>query len=220
MEENKMRKKISIGMIAGLASISVLLGGIFDSSKDLLKDYPQTPKDVVESIDDYSKDDLKEASNQDGIKEKLRLMIYKIPVRIRAILFLPLWLLGSTILWGFDLLAKTLIIPFAHLILGFIIQTLLLFALIGICIKIFFPDLPWSKIFSKKLFLSVLLGSIFMSACDLIIPRFWADYTFYRNLSRFILGLIVILIILKPFIKKKLQNGISYQIEYKGKIIG
>lgn len=215
-----MRKKISIGMIAGLASISVLLGGIFDSSKELLKDYPQTPKDVVESIDDYSKDDLKEAFNQDGIKEKLRLMIYKIPVRIRAILFLPLWLLGSTILWGFDLLAKTLIIPFAHLILGFIIQTLLLFALIGICIKILFPDLPWSKIFSKKLFLSVLLGSIFMSACDLIIPRFWSDYTFYRNLSRFILGLIVILIILKPFIKKKLQNGISYQIEYKGKIIG
>ncbi|MBR5341216.1 MAG: hypothetical protein IK151_04735 [Erysipelotrichaceae bacterium] len=219
MEPNISRRKIGLGIIAGLTSISVLLGGVFDSSKDLLEDYPKTPKAVIDSIDDYSEDNLEKGGEKESYKEKLKRLIYKIPVRVRTVFFLPLWVLGTAILALADMIFKTLIAPFAHLILGFILQTLLLFLIIGICIKILFPDLPWSKIFSKKLFLSVLLGSIFISACDFVIPMFWEKYTFYRNITKFILGLVVILIILKPFIKKKLANRVTYEIKYKGKTL-
>lgn len=220
MKENKTRKKIAIGMMAGLTSVSVLLGGIFDSSKDLLEDYPHTNEAVIESIDDYSKDDLQKAQAKDSIRNRLRKLIYKIPVKVRAALFVPLWAMGSAILWAADLLFKTLIAPIAHIFLSFVIQTFLLFAIIGVCIKILFPDLPWSKIFSKKLFLSALVGSIFMSLCDLIVPHFWQDYTMYRNLSKLIIGMITAFIILKPFIRNKLKNRISYQITYEGKVLG
>ena len=219
MIENKNRKKIALSLIASLTSVSVLLGGVFDSSQDLLKDYPQTPKAVIETIDDYTRDDLEEANEKESYRQKLKKLIYKIPAKVRVVFFLPLWILGSLIIASADFLFKTLIAPFASLIISFLLQTLLLFLIIGICIKIMFPDLPWSKIFNKKLFLSVLFGSIFMSACDLIVPHFWKDYSFYRNISRFVLGLIVILIILKPFIKKKLDHPVSYEIQYNGKTL-
>ncbi|MBQ3295020.1 MAG: hypothetical protein IJH00_00830 [Erysipelotrichaceae bacterium] len=220
MKENKTGKKIGLGIMAGLASVSVILGGLFDSAQELKQEYPKTPKAVIESIEDYSEDNLEENERVDSFKEKLKKMIYRIPVKVRICFLVPLWALGTVIIALAELAFKTLIAPFAHIILGFLLQTLILFAVIGICIKILFPDLPWSKIFNKKTFLIVIIGSLFMSACDYVVPKFWKDYTLYRNISKFVLGLIVILIVLKPFIKKKLADGPVYEILYNGKALG
>ena len=220
MKENNIPKKIAIAVMASLASVSVLLGGVFDSSKDLLQEYPKDDETIIHTSEDYAKDQLQKAQQKDGIRNKVRKMLFSIPVKVRAVLFAPLWAMGSAILWAADLLFKTMIAPIGHLILGFVLQTLLMFGIIGVCIKILFPDLPWSKIFSKKLFLSVLFGSIFMSLCDYIVPHFWEDYTIYRRISKLIIGMIIVFIILRPFIRKKLKNRISYQIEYNDQVLG
>ena len=219
-DENKIRRKITISIIAGLASISVLLGGIFDSSKDLLKEEPRDDRQVIENISERSMDELQQATQKESIRNHLRGLVYKVPVKIRVVLFVPFWAFGTVLLWAAELAYGALIAPIAHLVLGFALQTLLLFGVIGLCIKILFPDIPWSKIFSKKLFLSVLCGSIFMSACDMIVPHFWQDWILYRRISKIVLGLIVCFIILRPFIKKKLNSPPFYQIEYEGKVLG
>ena len=213
VKENNTRKKVGIGLLASLTSISLLLGSLFDSAQELKKEYPKTSKAVIESIDDYSKDDLEENEKAD-FKQKIKNLIYRIPVKIRTVFFVPLWGLGNVLIYMFNLTFQTLIAPILHLLLSFVIQTLILLLVIGICIKILFPDLPWSKIFSRKMIIAVIIGSIFMSLCDFIIPYFWKDYTFYRNLARFILGLLIGTIILKPFIKKKFEHPISYEIVY------
>lgn len=207
-------------MIAGIASLSVLLGGVFDSSGELLEEYPESKSDIADSAGDFCRDEMREAAVKQTVKQKVRDLLYRLPVKVRAVLFMPFWLIGSAILWAFDLVISAVAAPAAHLILGFLLQTLLLFGVIGLCIKILFPDLPWSKIFSKKLFLSVAVASIFMSLCDIIIPYFWEDYRLYRTLGKVLLGLFAAGIILKPFIKKKLKDPVSYRIVYNGKVLG
>ncbi|MBQ6479146.1 MAG: hypothetical protein IJI44_07245 [Erysipelotrichaceae bacterium] len=216
MENKGNRKKIRLGVLTGLTSLSVLIGSVFDSSKDLLEETHVNPKAISEIMTDLSEDNLESRKQKQGIKEKIRKLIYKVPVKIRVVLFLPLWLLGNLILAAAEFLFKTLLAPIGNLILGFVFQTLLLFGIIGICIKIMFPDLPWSKIFSKKLILLVFAGSLFMSACDLVMPMIWEKYTLYRRISKLILGLIVILIILRPFIRKKLKNRVRYEASFNG----
>ena len=211
------RKKIGLGLIAGLTSLSVLIGSVFDSSKDLLDDVQINPESVTETLIDLSENTVETKGIRQKIREKIRNLIYKIPVRIRIFVFFPLWLLGNLILAGSELLYKTLLAPAGSLIFGFIFQTLLLLGIIGVCIKIMFPDLPWSKIFSKKLVLLVIAGSVFISAFDFLMPMIWKKYALYRRLSKAICGLIVIAIILRPFIRKKLKNRIRYEARYNGK---
>ena len=216
MENKEDRKKVRLGIAIGLTSLSVLLGSVFDSSKDLLEDLPQEPGLMTETVNDLSKDSLEKRSLKQKAGISIRNVIYKIPVKIRVVLFLPLWLLGNLVLIGAELLYRTLLAPIGSLILGFILQTLLLLGIAGICIKLMFPDLPWSKIFNRKLILLVVAGSVFMSACDFVMPMIWDKYVLYRRLSRLIIGLIVILIILKPFIKKKLRHCVSYEVRCDG----
>ena len=219
MKESTRRKKIAVGVLASVASLSVLLGGVFDSSRELLED-SKPSEDAISGISDLTRDEVQAKTVTQDMRRALKNLVYRIPVKVRAVLFAPLWFLGSAILWAFDLALNAIVAPVAHLILGFFLQTLLLFGIIGLCIKILFPDLPWSKIFSKKLFLSVLAGSIFMSLCDVIVPCFWEDYKLYRNIGKLLLGLFVAGIILKPFIKKKLKEPVSYKIMYNGKVLG
>ena len=211
MKNRKNGKKIALGIAAGLTSLSVLVGSVFDSSADLLEETPRNPKTVTKITKDLSSISLQKK----GLKQKaiayLRSVIYRIPVKARAVLFAPLWLLGNIVLMAAETLYKIFLAPIGSLILGFVLQTLLLLGIIGICIKILFPNLPWSKIFSRKLIVLVIAGSLFMCACDLLMPMIWEKYVLYRRLSRLIIGLIVILIILSPFIRKKLKNRISYE---------
>ncbi|MBQ2658181.1 MAG: hypothetical protein IJF87_06385 [Erysipelotrichaceae bacterium] len=214
--EKKSGKKIVLGIAAGVASLSVLVGSVFDSSMDLLEETSQDPKAVTETVKDLSKDSLQKKGLKQKAKAYVRNVIYRIPVKVRAVLFLPLWLLGNMVLLAAEALYKTLLAPIGSLILGFVLQTLLLLGIVGICIKILFPDLPWSKIFNKKLILLVISGSVFMSVCDFVMPMIWEKYNMYRRLPKLIIGLIIILIILRPFIKKKLKNRNSYEVRCNG----
>ena len=208
------KKKIALGIMAGLTSFSVTLGALFESAEELKRDYPKTPKAVVESINDYSEDNLENNEVHDSFKERLRKLIYRIPVKIRTVFFVPLWAVGHVLISLMEILFENLFIPIVQHIGGFLIETLIMLLVVAVCIKILFPDLPWSKIFSKKTILSVLICSVIIRIIDLILPHFIEHYKTYRLLVKFVLGLIATGIILKPFIKKKLQNRVTYDIIY------
>ena len=213
------KKKVILGLMAGLTTFSVTLGSLFESAEELKRDYPKTPKAVVESIDDYSEDDLENNEVHDSFKERLKKLIYRIPVKIRTIFFVPLWTIGYALIALMETLFRTIFVPLAQQIGGFLFETLIMLLVVGICIKILFPDLPWSKIFSKKTIFAVLIGSLIIKICDLIAPHFIDNYKTYRLIVKFVLGLIATGIILRPFIKKKLENRISYDIIYDEDIL-
>lgn len=213
------KKKVALGIMAGMTTFSVTLGALFESAEELKRDYPKTPKAVVESINDYSEDNLENNEAHDTFKEKLKKLIYLIPVRIRTIFFVPLWAIGHVLITLLEILFQNIFIPIAQQIGGFLVETLIMLLVVAICIKILFPDMPWSKIFSKKVILSVLIGSLLIKILDLVLPHFIEHYKTYRMIIKFTLGLIATGIILKPFIKKKLENRVSYDIIYDEKTL-
>lgn len=212
-EKSKKRKKKIAGVIAGVTTASVLLGRTFNSPKDLLETLENDTDPIFE---EYREVDLEERHPWLGMsfRQTARNVVYKIPVKLRMVFCVPLWYLGNALLFTADFLAAKLLTPLAHLVLSFLLQTLLLMAVIGICIKILFPNLPWRKIFSKKTVLFVFFGSLLISICDVILPKIWDQYAAYRRLSKFILGSLVILLIMKPFLRKKWKERISYDIQY------
>lgn len=220
MQENdKKRKQIEKGIVAGLTSASVLLGGTFDSPQDLINNDKYKPEAVIEKVlnDD---EDKQEAKQKNTLKEKFRNLVYKVPVKIRTYLFVPLWFLGTFLISLTDLLVKVVLAPASHIIINFILHVLIILGIVVICIKVLFPDLPLSKILNKRTLIMVIIGSMLLSLCDIFMPMVWDKYKLYRNISKLVLGLVVILIILKPFIKKKLENPYTYEIQYENEILG
>lgn len=212
------KKKVTLGILAGLTTFSVTLGALFESAEELKQNYPKTPKAVIESINDYSEDNLENSEVHDSFKERLKKLIYRIPVKIRAIFFVPLWAIGHILISLLEILFQNIFIPIVSQIGGFLVETAIILLITAICIKIMFPDMPWSKIFSRKFILSVLIGSLVIRIVDLVLPHFIDNYKTYRMIIKFVIGLIATGIILKPFIKKKLENRISYEIVYDTKM--
>lgn len=58
-----------------------------------------------------------------------------------------------------------------------------------------------------------------MSVLDIVMPIVWDKYRLYRFLSKLVIGLIVLFIILRPFIKKKIEDLYEYEITYNGKTL-
>ena len=212
------KKKVTLGILAGLTTFSVTLGALFESAEELKQNYPKTPKAVIESINDYSEDNLENSEVHDSFKERLKKLIYRIPVKIRAIFFVPLWAIGHILISLLEILFQNIFIPIVSQIGGFLVETAIILLVSAICIKIMFPDMPWAKIFSRKFILSVLIGSLVIRIVDLVLPHFIDNYKTYRMIIKFVIGLIATGIILKPFIKKKLENRISYEIVYDTKM--
>lgn len=212
------KKKVTLGILAGLTTFSVTLGALFESAEELKQNYPKTPKAVIESINDYSEDNLENSEVHDSFKERLKKLIYRIPVKIRTIFFVPLWAIGHILISLLEILFQNIFIPIVSQIGGFLVETAIILLVAAICIKIMFPDMPWSKIFSRKFILSVLIGSLVIRIVDLVLPHFIDNYKTYRMIIKFVIGLIATGIILKPFIKKKLENRISYEIVYDTKM--
>ena len=212
------KKKVTLGILAGLTTFSVTLGALFESAEELKQNYPKTPKAVIESINDYSEDNLENSEVHDSFKERLKKLIYRIPVKIRTIFFVPLWAIGHILISLLEILFQNIFIPIVSQIGGFLVETAIILLITAICIKIMFPNMPWSKIFSRKFILSVLIGSLVIRIVDLVLPHFIDNYKTYRMIIKFVIGLIATGIILKPFIKKKLENRISYEIVYDTKM--
>ena len=211
MNNKKTLKKLGMAIIATITSASVLLSNSFDSPKELLEDINKKDIPTAQHYE-YILNDTKDS--KPNSHNRFKDLIYKIPVKIRMILCIPLWFIGNMLLMLFHALFNTLLTPIAYIIITFIIQTIILLSIIAISIKLLFPDLPWSKILSFKTITYVILGSLLMSVFDFVMIRLWDQYSFYRFISKLILGLIVVTIIMKPFIKKKKQNMYTYEIQY------
>ena len=208
--DKRTLKKLGLTILAGITSTSVLLNGAFDSPREFIEDINKKEIIISEQINN---DEYKD-SDHNRQYFRLKKLIYMIPVRIRMILCIPLWFVGNLLLTLFHMLFNTMLKPAVSVIVGFILQSIILLIVIAIGIRVLFPDLTWSKIFSKKTILIVLISSLIMSICDILLPTIWKQYNFYISIVKLIIGLIVVVIVMRPFIKSKKENMYAYQIEY------
>ncbi len=208
-EKDARKKKIRMSILAGITSASVLMGSTFDSPRDILDEGSERPEPLREEYV-HASDSFR--SRKDSL---IRRIIYLIPVRIRSILCIPLWFLGNGVILLLELLYRGILTPLRNIIAGFIIQNLILLGVIAVSIKILFPGLPWSKILNRKIVIIAFIGSLIMSILDFIMPKIWEGYRLYRMLSKLVIGLIVVVIVMRPFVKRRLRKIRTYEIEYE-----
>lgn len=207
--DEKKKKRIKKAAAIATLSTSVFLANVIDSPDELINGQKVKPKNYaqIEIIEDDEPSD----NQGNNLKSGLKKMILDLPAPLRIVAGIPLWFLGTGLSSLLSLLFKGIVTPIMEVILHFILRTLIMLAVIVLAVKILFPDLELKKILNKKTLIIVIIFNIILSICDLLVPKFWPKYTTYRNIMKFISSTVVIVLILRPFIK--LYNKLRYEPE-------
>lgn len=194
---SKTKKKNFIAsVLASLAGIGILLASAFNSPDEIINDDLNENKAVVKS----------------EIKNKQKLsFIDRIPLFLKAIVGVPLWILGNLLLKLIDKLAKLTLLPFLKFLLIWFLLFLIILIIIVLCIKLLFPEIPFRKIINKRLILNVAIGTFIISILNILLPFIWKEYLDYKYTVTFVLGLVLIILNVLPFIREKSKiNAIVY----------
>ena len=209
-KQKSIKKTAGIITVASIASMAILINSTFDAPSELFEPdkyhkIPLAEIDFGNDLDDEQKEN-EEDNKKESLRDKFIKLIYTIPVPIRSIICIPLWLLGSGLLTIFNILWGFVLSPLLGFIINWAISTIILLLIVGVAIKCLFPNLPWRKIFNKNTIITVIIASLIINIIDFVMPFIWQEYRIYRMASRFVLGLIVLVIIIRPFIKKKIED--------------
>lgn len=188
--DKSQKKKAAVSAVAAVTAASVLVGGAFNSPAEILDDVPDA---MVQSLDmdmDSQTDtgdgadegDEEESRSRQG--SAVRRFVLAMPLPLRALVALPLWLIGSglielgAVLWG------TVLSPaFAHVLswAAVAVMVLLVFLLAA---KTIAPDLPLKKILNKKSVLGILALCLVFGLVDAVLPLLWDGYEQISRLIR------------------------------------
>lgn len=193
--DKKKKAKLITTIGTAIASLGLMVAGAFASPEDILE---------------YSKGELDDKNtttitgdnyyHYETIKQSL---IEKIPLILRAIIGVPLWLIGSLLIKLFNGVLKIVLSPIISFLLGWLFIFLLLLGIILLCLKLIFPNKKLKELINKKLIITVHIGSLIIRLSQIILPKIWSDYSYYEFSITLLLGLIVILIVLIPALIKK-----------------
>ena len=174
-KEKRGKTALVAGGLAALTALGLTVGSLFDSPSDLLQDDPATvlvsvqPDAAPDGGDGGDGDaetlDESERKRRGGVKATLREQILSVPLALRLLVVLPLWLLGSgvsifaTALW-------TAASPFLEQLLGSLLLLAALFGAFLLAAKAIFPDLPLKKLLRPRTVAWLLLGGLTLSVTD------------------------------------------------------
>lgn len=193
---SKKNKNFFATVIASVAGIGILLASAFNSPEEVINDDLNENKVIVKS-------EIKNKQKQSFVD--------RIPLFLRAIIGVPLWILGNLLIKLIDKLAKLTLMPFLKFLLMWFLLFLVILLIIVLCIKILFPEIPFRKIINKKLIINVAIGTFIISVVNIVMPLIWKEYVDYKYTVTFILGLVLIILNILPFIKEKSKiNSIVY----------
>lgn len=185
----KKNKKKIIKTAATISGIGVLIANLFESPKDIINNEPINNAHI-ETINNKTHINL------------VSTIIEKIPLLFKIFVLIPLWIIGSIIIKIINKLLLLITSP----ILKFLLRTLIIFIILLIIVllilKLLFPDKKIKELINKKLIISIFIASIILNITDLILMKN-TKYQKIKSIIIFSLGLILILLILRPFIIKK-----------------
>lgn len=216
-DKRNRRKKHIRSAVAIAASAGILVSGIFRSPADLIHGnadgtdritapyaiemqlQPSLDDDDDGTADDEDDGEDEEGKKRTGIRAGIRAMILRLPVAVRAIVFVPLWCIGWVVTGAFTSLWGTVLSPVMSTILGWLaVAGVIMLCTLGIA-KTAFPNLPIKKIVNRKSFLAIILGVAACSAFDAFAPHFIENYSEVKDMLRFIGASLVLAAAAFPF---------------------
>ncbi len=181
-----LKRKAKIAAATTMVSASILLGAAMED-----------PYDLINSNDDDSHHIVIEDKQNISVVEA---MVHRIPLIIRVLLLIPMWIAGNLLLKVLDPLKS------------FFLQWLFTFLVMTICfviaVKLLFPNMKLSEILTKKNLIILTVSSLGITIINTYLTVTNSDYRKYTLLIRFVIGLMTLTFMLRPFIilKRKIDS--------------
>lgn len=214
---DKMKNKGAAATAATIAAAGVLIGGSFDAPQDILKndDSALAPPPIVEILEsqqaepDTGDDGEEEAAGEEeeqkrkGVRERVRSLVLRMPLAVRACVVVPLWALGWGILSLASLLWTGVLSPAGAAVLKWVILALMLLAALTLTVKTVFPKTPLKKILNRYTLLWVLGGTTLLCIADLVLQRVCPDMPRLYDLVRLLASSALLMSALIPILKRE-----------------
>lgn len=187
--DKSQKKKAAVSAVAAVTAASVLVGGAFNSPAELLDDAPDALVQSLEMDMDSQTDagDGADEGEEDEDRGKqgsaVRRFVQAMPLPLRAIVALPLWLIGTGLIelgaavWG------AVLSPVFAQVLSWAAVAVMVLLVFLLAAKTIAPDLPIKKILNKKSVLGIFAMCLVFGLVDALLPLFWDGY---EQLSRII----------------------------------
>lgn len=181
-----LKRKAKIAAATTMVSASILLGAAMED-----------PYDLINSNDDDSHHIVIEDKQNISVAE---VMVHRIPLIIRVLLLIPMWIAGNLLLKLLDPLKS------------FFLQWLFTFLIMTICfvvaVKLLFPNMKLSEILTKKNLIILTISSLGITIINTYLTITNSDYRKYTLLIRFVIGLMTLTFMLRPFVilKRKIDS--------------
>ena len=185
MENNDKKKfiksKLTKSVAVAATAAAVIGGGLTDDDAmtDLLQnelDGPEPNVEYVDSSDPLKAFELKDSAN--AVQEE------KAPVW-KSILAAPLWVVTH-------LLSK-LMAPVVGKVVTWLFIAAAILAIVVLCLKAIFPDMPIKDLLSKKTIGASLIGAAVLIVADIILGLVCAKYVQWKQTFRLLCGLAIVI---------------------------
>ena len=181
----KTKKKIVITSAIALVSLSVLTA----------KKY--------KTIDNIKNDDDNHVQVINAKQISKLGLIDRIPLFLKYLFLVPLWVIGNIIIRLVDKLLKLITMPIIKVLIKLLITFLILFGIILFILKLIYPEKKLRELISKKLVLVTFILSVILVIADYILIKYLDNYVLYKDIIIFVIGLIGLIRIIYPFYKRK-----------------
>lgn len=188
--DKSQKKKAAVSAVAAVTAASVLVGGAFNSPAELLDDAPDA---LVQSLD-MDMDSQTDAGDDSGDGEEeegktrpnsaIRRLVLQMPMPLRALVALPLWLVGTGIIELGGLLWGAVLSPVASTVLGWAAVALMVLAVFVMTAKTIAPELPIKKILNKRTVPAILILCLCAGMLDALLPLFVEGYDRFSQIAR------------------------------------
>ena len=212
--EEKLKKfgKRAAATAAGvLAALSLALGAVVDSPDELFSGTAQTAQAVycVSAQEDCAQDaSPTEPAKKERLRDKLRRLFFSQTSIVRGAALLPFWAIGKVLLTLFSLLF-TALSPVLQILLGILLNALLLFGLFLVVLKLLFPNLKLKDLLTKRNILLLAIGSLLLSATDVVLKTFWEDYRPISIALKLVAALLVLSLLCWRIFGKRMKKQIA-----------
>lgn len=95
-------------------------------------------------------------------------------------------------LWFASHMATKLVASAVGPVISYVLMALLIIAVVVICLKVIFPDVPLKEILSKKTILAAVLAAVVFVAADWFLNKYSLAYQDLRDMVRFAMGFVLI----------------------------
>lgn len=175
-----MKKKVAAGVAATVAIASIATNLAFTPDELLHNQaYLESHTRYIQ-MDERGEYEIEYSEPEElGKKDSTRVWLLKLPVPIKALILLPLWVLGAIpVAIGTGLVSA--LSPIWAQIMSFVLQAAVLVGVFCVVYKLIFPNRKITELFQKKNRRWLLLGALGVTTLNFVLSAAWPGWSVAR----------------------------------------